>query len=159
MTQFVDAHQLSRIRTLLLMSLAFWIIFAAIATAAGITRELWLVPQIGELRAHQVGTLFVCAAFLAVIALFVTRMRPSPEEALAIGAGWLVAAIAFEFGFGHFVDGLSWSRLLTDYDITRGRLLLLVWVTVVGGPYVLARLYQRCGRSRRSTPTPRPGES
>jgi len=69
-------------------------------------------------------------------------MRPSPEQALAIGLGWLVAAIAFEFGFGHFVDGLSWSRLLSDYDLSRGRLLLLVWVTVGGGPFVFARVYQ-----------------
>jgi hypothetical protein len=142
MTQFVNAQQRSRATTLLLVSLAFWLVFAVIATAAGITRELWLVRQLGELRAHQVGTLFVCAAFLAVIALFDTRIRPSPEEALAIGIGWLLAAVAFEFGFGHFVDGLSWSRLLSDYDISRGRLLLLVWLTVGGGPFVLARLYQ-----------------
>jgi hypothetical protein len=143
MTLFVYAQQRSRTTTLLLVSLAFWLIFAAIATGAGITRELWLVPQLGGLRAHQVGTLFVCAAFLAVIAVFVKRTRPSPEEALAIGIGWLLAAVAFEFGFGHFVDGLSWTRLLSDYDISRGRLLLLVWVTVGGGPSVLARLYQR----------------
>lgn len=143
MTQVVYAQRRSRTTTLLLVSLVFWLIFAAIATAAGITRELWLVPQLGELRGHQVETLFVCAAFLAVIALFVKRMQPSPEEALAIGIGWLVAAVAFEFGFGHFVDGLSWSRLLSDYDISRGRLLLLVWITVAGGPFVLARLHQR----------------
>lgn len=142
MTQFVQTQQRSRTTTLVLVSLAFWLIFAAIATAAGITRELWLVPQLGELRAHQVGTLFVCAAFLAVIALFVKRMQPSSEEALVIGVGWLLAAVAFEFGFGHFVDDLSWSRLLSDYDISRGRLLLLVWVTIGVGPFVLARLYQ-----------------
>ena len=143
MTQFVHTKQPSRTTSLLLVSLAFWLILAAVATAAGISRELWLVPQLGELRAHQVGTLFVCAAFLAVIALFVKRMRPSSEEALVIGIGWLLAAVAFEFGFGHFVDGLSWSRLLSDYDISRGRLLLLVWITVGGGPFVLARLHQR----------------
>lgn len=143
MLRVVDARQHSRTTNLILWSGAFWIIFAAIATAAGVARELWLVPQIGERPAHQAGTLFVCAAFLVVIALFVKRMRPYPEEALAIGVGWLLAAVAFEFGFGHFVDGLSWSRLLSDYDLSRGRLLLLVWLTVGGGPFVLARLYQR----------------
>ena len=60
MTQFVHAQRRSRTTSLLLVSSVFWLIFAAIATAAGITRELWLVRQLGELRAHQVGTLFVC---------------------------------------------------------------------------------------------------
>lgn len=86
------------------------------------------------------GTILVTAAFLAAIAGFVSRMRLAPGEALVVGTAWLLAAVAFEFGFGHYVDGLSWSRLLSDYDLTRGRLLLLVWVTVGGGPFVLARV-------------------
>ncbi len=139
----MDARRHSRIAALLLWSGAFWLILGAIATAAGITRELWLVPHIGELRAHQLGTLVVCTAFLAVIAMFVKRLRPSPEEALVIGIGWLLAAIAFEVAVGLFVDRLSWSRLLSDYDLSRGRLLLLVWITVGGGPFALARLLQR----------------
>jgi hypothetical protein len=31
----------------------FWLIFAGVATAAGIVRETWLVLRVGELRAHQ----------------------------------------------------------------------------------------------------------
>jgi hypothetical protein len=139
---FVDARRHSRTTTLLVASLALWFILAAIATMAGITRELLLVPRLDELRAHQIGTLFVCTAFLLVIEVFVKRMRLSPGEALTIGIGWLLGAIAFEFGFGHFVDGLSWTRLLSDYDISRGRLLLLVWLTVGGGPFVFTRLHR-----------------
>lgn len=118
----------------------FWLIFAGVATSAGIVRETWLVPRIGELRAHQVGTLLVCGIFLAVIAVFIRRTRPSAQEARSIGVWWVLVAIAFEFGFGHYLDGLSWSRLLADYDLSRGRLLLLVWLTVGVGPLVLARV-------------------
>jgi hypothetical protein len=60
-----------------------------------------------------------------------------------VGAAWLVGAIAFEFGFGHYVDGLSWERLLSDYDVTRGRLLLLLWLTVAIAPFLCARRNQR----------------
>lgn len=88
------------------------------------------------------------AAFLAAIAGFVHRMRLEPDEALVIGIGWLLCAIAFEFGFGHYVDGLSWSRLLADYDLTRGRLLLLVWLAVGAGPFVLARIAAGIGERR-----------
>lgn len=136
------AHPRSGV-ALLLPSAAVWLIFAVIATAAGIARERWLVSRIGELGAHQVGTLLVCTAFLAVIAIFVDRMRPSRREAMAIGIAWLLFAMAFEFGFGRFVDGLSWNRLLSDYDLLRGRLLLLVWITIGAGPFVFARLYSR----------------
>jgi hypothetical protein len=132
-------------RSLVAAASACWLIFAAIATAAGIARETWLVPRIGELPAHQLGTLLVCLAFLVVIAIFVNRTRPSSSEAVTIGVSWVVAAVAFEFGFGHFVDGLSWTRLLSDYDFTRGRLLLLLWLTVAGGPFALSR-----GRAVRS---------
>jgi hypothetical protein len=49
---------------------------------------------------------------------------------------WLAMTITFEFGFGHFVAGDPWSRLLHDYNILEGRVwgLFLLWVTV--SPYV-----------------------
>jgi len=128
----------SRAVALILPSLGFWLLLAAIATAAGVVRQLWLVPLIGELRGHQAGTVIVASAFLGAIAVFVRRMRLSPAEALAVGAAWLLGAITFEFGFGHYVDGLSWTRLLADYDLTEGRLLLLLWVVVGAGPFLLA---------------------
>ena len=48
----------------------------------------------------------------------------------------MLATIAFEFAFGHFVAGHSWSKLLSDYNIFKGRiwLLFLVWVMIM--PYV-----------------------
>jgi len=72
------------------------------------------------------------------MAWFVRRTRPSPRSAFYAACGWLGAAIGFEFGFGHYVDGLSWTRLLSDYQLWNGRLLLLVWLTVLLGPPVLA---------------------
>ena len=103
---------------------------------------MWLTPRIGELAAHQAGTMLVTAAFLAAIAGFVTRLHIEPDEALVIGAGWLLCAVIFEFGFGHYVDGLSWRRLLADYDLTRGRLLVFVWLAVGAGPFLLAHLLE-----------------
>ena len=42
---------------------ATWLVLAAIASGAGVVRELWLRPIVGEQRAHQLGTLMVCALF------------------------------------------------------------------------------------------------
>ncbi|MEW6447103.1 MAG: hypothetical protein AB1426_03305, partial [Bacillota bacterium] len=57
-----------------------------------------------------------------------------------IGLIWLVLTVAFEFGFGHFVMGHSWSRLLHDYNLLKGRLWVLVLLWVAIAPYVFYRL-------------------
>jgi hypothetical protein len=145
MSLAISARPRSRTAALLLPAAGFWLLLAAMATAGGIARQLFLVPLIGELRGHQVGTLVVAVAFLVAIALFVTRMRLSPNEGLLTGVAWLLGAITFEFGFGHYVDGLPWKRLLLDYDITQGRLLLLLWLAVGVGPFVLASVNHRRG--------------
>src|SRR5688572_7276154 len=100
--------QQSRLAALLLPAAGFWLMLAGIATVAGILREVWLTPRLGELPAHQAGSLIVTTAFLVAIAGFVKRMRLEPNEALVIGIAWLLLAIAFEFGFGRYVDGLPW---------------------------------------------------
>jgi hypothetical protein len=143
----MPARARSRRNALYVTAAVFWFFLAGIATAAGVAREIWLVPHIGQLRAHQSGTLLVCMFFLGAIAAFVLRTRPSPREALCIGACWVLLGIAFEFGVGRYVDGLSWSRLLSDYDLSRGRLLSLVWVTVALGPVALTRCWAPTGAS------------
>jgi hypothetical protein len=64
----------------------------------------------------------------------------SAKEAWIIGACWLLMTIAFEFGFGHYVAGHSWSRLIADYNLLEGRVwsLFLTWIAVL--PYVIWRL-------------------
>jgi hypothetical protein len=51
--------------------------------------------------------------------------------------------ITFEFGFGHFVAGHSWAKLLADYNILQGRVwsLFLVWITVL--PFVVFKVAAR----------------
>ncbi len=45
---------------------------------------------------------------------------------------WLGLTVAFEFLFGHYAMGHTWSRLLQDYKLLEGRVwvLLLIWVTM-----------------------------
>ena len=34
----------------------------------------------------------------------------------------------------HFAAGVPWSELFADYNVAQGRLLLLLWLTVLFGP-------------------------
>lgn len=119
---------------MLLHYIAFWIVLAMLAVGNGILRGSTYGRYVSDLAAHQISTLTAILITGVAIALF-HRYQPttSMREAWLIGAIWLAMTVAFEFGFGHFVAGHSWQRLLADYNLLAGRvwLLFLVWILVV----------------------------
>lgn len=116
---------------------AVWFLQLVTAVVLGGLRQKFLEPQIGEHRAHQIGTLIGCAAFALIIYLALPWLAPaSLIQAMLIGLFWLSLALAFEFGFFHFIAGKPWPELLADYNLARGRLLVLLWLTVVFTPPV-----------------------
>jgi hypothetical protein len=104
--------------------------------ANGTIRVVALQPQLGEERARQVASLSGVVLVLIVSRLFVRHAQEArPSQLLWVGLAWLAGTMVFEFVFGHFVSGQSWSTLLADYDITRGRLWSLILVSVCLGPW------------------------
>ena len=127
---------------MILRALAVWLLLFVIAFGMGVLREGLLAPRSGDAAAHVVGTFLVVALFLAVIALTIRWVVPGLETGrlLGLGVGWTALTVAFEFGFGRWVMGHPWSRLLHDYDLTAGRLWVLVLLTLLLGPWLLGRL-------------------
>jgi hypothetical protein len=119
---------------------------AAIFIVNGAIRELGYVELVGEVTAHQLSALTV-APFVIAYVYALERRWPiaSSRDALRVGLTWVVIAVAFEFGFGHYVDGASWSALLRDYDITTGH----VWGLVLCFIAVAPALVWRAVRTRR----------
>lgn len=120
-----------------------WLVLFAVIVALGALRERYLVPALGEAIAHPLATLWACAAVYAGGFLYVQWARPAPHEALSAGVLWLALAMVFEFGFFGLAMGRPWDVLLADYNILRGRLLVLLWLFLLLAPYVSARLAQR----------------
>lgn len=118
--------------------LLVWLLLAVVAITNGIIRQSTYGKAVSDLAAHQISTATAILAFGAVVWL-VNRAWPieSVTQAWAIGGCWLIMTIAFEFGFGHYVAGHSWDRLLADYNIVTGRVwaLFLVWVAIL--PWVV----------------------
>ena len=133
-----------RERGALLWTLAFltWLGFAMVAVAAGIFRVVLLVPRLGEHGANVLETLGLVVILAATIWVAVPWLMPRLERAelKKLGIFWLGLTIAFEFLFGHFVDRASWSALLSNYDITAGRLWILVPVTMGLGPTLVGMI-------------------
>ena len=122
-----------------------WFSLFAVMFANGTLRVVALQPALGVDRARQVASLTGTGLVLLVSWWFVrSSPRATSPQLLAVGAGWLVATLAFEFVFGRFVSGLSWSALLADYDITKGRLWPLILLSVFLGPW----LTKHVGRAR-----------
>ena len=124
-----------------------WLGGPLIGIANGTLRELGYKDRVGERAAHQMSTGSAIALFAGYFELL-ARLRPltSTREALQVGAAWLALTIAFEFGFGHYVAGDPWSKLLENYNLATGHVwpALLLWLLV--GP-ALVRAHREMRRA------------
>jgi hypothetical protein len=125
-------------------AVAVWLLIIAVESVHGTIRQLFVAPAIGDLPARQLGVatgslLILAVAWLTARWLGATTVRAQLE----VGALWVVLTILFEAGLGR-VLGLSWARLLADYDPGQGGLMGLGLVVLLLSPAVGARL---CGRS------------
>lgn len=114
-----------------------WFPMVVIALANAAIREAGYRRYVGELAAHQISTLTGCilvGVYVWVLSNYLGIQ--SAGQAIGIGLMWLAMTVAFEFGFGHFVVGSPWGRLLHDYNVLRGRVwgLFVLWISV--SPYV-----------------------
>lgn len=127
---------------MILRGLAVWFLLLVLAFAGAAFREAVLSPRVGADAAHFVGTFVVVALFLVAIAVSIRWIVPTlaPGALLGLGVGWTAATIAFEFGFGHFVMGHSWAKLLHDYNVFAGRVWILILLTTLLGPWLLGRM-------------------
>lgn len=119
-----------------LKALAVWLSFGVVAFTLGALREVFLRPRVGELRAHQIGTLLVVGVVAAIIFSAIRWLRPSAKQAVAMGGMWTGLTVIFEFGFFHYAMGEPWERLVANYDMSKGRLWPLVLLVQLVGPYV-----------------------
>lgn len=121
-----------------------WLGGPLIGIANGTAREKLYKDRVGELAAHQISTAAALALFTAYF-WELERRWPigSTRDSADIGAAWLVMTIGFEFGFGRYVAGEPWSKLLADYDLTKGRLWALVPLWMGAGPAVVSGVAER----------------
>jgi hypothetical protein len=120
-----------------------WFGMMVIAVMNGAFRDGVYKPYIGDLPAHQVSTallLILLAAYFRTLASF-WRIE-SANQAWTIGIIWLALTLAFEVGFGHFIAGNPWGKILHDYNVIKGRIWVFIPIWVLIGPYVFFRIGQ-----------------
>jgi hypothetical protein len=118
--------------------LVAWVGAPVLAIVNGAVREFAYKDQVGESAANQISV----APLIALLGLYfwiLQRRWPlaTTRDALSIGAIWVSLSVLFEFGFGHYVEGDSWSYLFQTYNVAEGNIwvLILLWIAV--GPAIV----------------------
>jgi hypothetical protein len=128
----------------MLNSLAGWFVMLLLSVANGAIRDFTYGRHMDELTAHQIST--GSSVVLLGIAIWgYVRIYPpsSSSQALWLGLRWMLLTVAFEFLFFHYVGGHSWTELLSNYNLLRGRVWVLVLAWVATAPYLFFRMRRR----------------
>lgn len=115
-----------------------WVGAPVLAIVNGAARELVYKDQVGESTADQISVVPLIA-LLGLYFWILQRRWPlaTTREALSVGAVWVALSVLFEFGFGHYVEGDSWSALFQNYDVTEGNIWILILLWIAFGPAVV----------------------
>ena len=118
-----------------------WFLMLVLASVNGAIREALLIPMMGDVAGRAVSTLTLSGLVLLLTYLTIRWIHPrSRREAWIIGILWVTLTLAFEFLAGHYLFGNPWSQLLEDYNVFRGRIWIVVLITIALAPFVCARI-------------------
>jgi hypothetical protein len=125
---------------MLFRAVVVWFGILVLASLNGAVRDLMVAPRIGDTIARAISTMILCGLILLVTRYTIRWVGPqSPRQALGVGAFWLVLTLCFEFGAGRYA-GKPWSVILEDYNLTRGRVWVLVPIVTFMAPYWIGRM-------------------
>lgn len=116
-----------------------WLFIAIAESIHGILRRIFLLPVLGELRAHQFGVLVGCLIIFAIAGATIRWIGARTlSSQLEVGGVWLILMLAFEVGLG-YAFGYSRDQILLDYNLAEGRLMILGMVFMLFAPALAAR--------------------
>lgn len=124
---------------MLLKGILVWLAIIAAETIHGILRGLFLTPYLGDMPARQIGVLIGSLLIIVIAYLTARWIAGRAEELLLIGAVWCLLTVIFEVGLGRAV-GLPWERILSDYDLRAGGMMIFGLLFMLIAPYLSARL-------------------
>jgi len=126
---------------IVLRGVAVWLCIIIVEVLHGIARTMFLAPAVGDFRARQVAVFTGSFLILLVAMLFIRWIRPADiDDAVRVGIAWLVLTLAFEIAFGRYVVHASWSRIASDFNLSRGGLLPIGLLVLTAAPFIAARL-------------------
>lgn len=132
----------------LLRALVVWALIVLAESGQGALRRLVADPDL-EFAIRQLSVVTGAAIIFAITWASLRWMRiRTAGGALAVGGLWVALTLVFEIGLGRIL-GLSWDRILADYDLLHGGLMPLGLLAMALTPWAARRL-----QAGRTLPTP-----
>lgn len=127
---------------LYLYSMGVWILLVFMAIINAGLREGVFSPYLGDHAGHVISSITLSLIIFTVAFLFLKYINIdySTQDLWIIGTMWLILTISFEFLFGHYVMGHSWSTLFMDYNIFEGRVWVMVLISTFISPALAGKL-------------------
>lgn len=127
---------------MLLRSIVTWLVLAVIGVVNGIIRGTTYGKFVSERTAHQISTGTCTLGMVGGSYLLLRNVvgGVSDRTLLGVGAGWALATVIFEFGFGHYVAHEPWAKLARAYDLRSGQLWSALPLTILLSPLLVKRL-------------------
>lgn len=121
-------------------SLEVWVFVAVAATMNGMFRSLFLVPRVGEYASHVLSVLILMIVVLLLSSVLVNKIlrEYGNSDLFLIGTLWVALSVSVDFVFEDDVLNLPWRMILHDYNLSAGRIWILVPTTEFIGPWFMA---------------------
>jgi hypothetical protein len=123
-----------------LKALALWVAVLVLAMLNGTLREKALIPAMGSFGAF-IASGTILSACIFIVAFFAAPWygKLSSPQWLLVGVFWLLLTLAFEFGFGRFVQDKPWAELVEAYTFKGGNIWPLVLIATLISPWLMAK--------------------
>ena len=117
-----------------------WVVMVVAMTLNGALRVAFLAPPWGEFWAGVASALSGIALIQLIARQAMQVIPPAPlSQRVRIALLWLLLTVAFEFTFGHYGAGKSWSVLLKNYNLLQGNLWPIVLASLAAAPFLWGR--------------------
>lgn len=125
----------------LLRAFTVWLVIIIAETFHGILRAIFLQPLTGDFQARQISVFTGSLMILIITFLFIRWIHAETTKSLfAVGFMWLTLTVLFELILGRVVMGVSWERIVSDYNIARGGLLPIGFAVLTFAPFITAKV-------------------
>lgn len=115
-------------------AITVWLLILIAESISGTIRRLWLVPELGEHTAHQIGVATASILILLIAWWMASWLHARTlKRQLQIGALWVILMLIFEFGVGLAI-GNSLASILKEYDLSKGGLMGLGFLVLFIAP-------------------------
>lgn len=126
---------------LFLKAAMIWLIIAIFAIINGIFRESILVPYFGKSVALPASGITLSIIIFTITYLsFKLISKNKYFTYLYIGIQFVTMTLVFEFFFGHYVIGKSWSELLQVFNLLEGDLFIIALLISLLSPLLVAKI-------------------